>query len=168
MCPLLHGVRRAALHPNTVQLGFPALVRGIMGGSGEREGLFLRMTACVFVWPTPCVCQVQSQCWIIFLDVSLLNNFEVHFYKGIHIFKRTQLFFLFACECVCMYCFLSRGHPLRGHCVYIGSIVTMCVHSSGYFLGNDLTNRSTADLISIFSAAALDDKVSQLNIWRSR
>lgn len=60
--------------------------------------------------------------------------------------------FLFACKCVCMYCFCGGGHPLRGHCVNMGSIVSICalsLHSSGYFRGNYLTNRSTADLIAV-------------------
>lgn len=51
LCPLLRGVRRAGLHPNALQLGFMALQCGIMGElcrPGERAGLFLGMTACVF------------------------------------------------------------------------------------------------------------------------
>ena len=31
-CPLLHGVGRALLHPDAVQLGFRASLLGIMGG----------------------------------------------------------------------------------------------------------------------------------------
>lgn len=59
---------------------------------------------------------------------------------------------LFVCMwvCVCVLV-LPRVHQLRVICVCIGSIVAMCVlslHSSVYFRGNDLTNRSTADLIS--------------------
>lgn len=49
--------------------------------------------------------------------------------------------------CVC----LSLWSPPTLCDVCIGSIVTMCVlslHSSVYFRGNDLTNRSTADVIS--------------------
>lgn len=51
LCPLLRGVRRAGPHPNAAQLGFTVLECGIMGGlcrPGERAGLFLGMTACVF------------------------------------------------------------------------------------------------------------------------
>lgn len=51
LCPLLRGVRRAGPHPNAAQLGCTLLKRGIMGElcrPGERAGLFLGMTACVF------------------------------------------------------------------------------------------------------------------------
>lgn len=100
LCPLLRGVRRAGPHPNAAQLGFTVLECGIMGGlcrPGERAGLFLGMTACVFgprlsvksnltasltlAVPFRCLKHTSGTCTAVFYSLGYVYVTLAHVYR---------------------------------------------------------------------------------------
>lgn len=164
MCPLPCGVRRAQLVSSTVQLGFPALVRGIMGGlrcadqEKERDcsSGWLRACVCVCLFGRRHASVKSSPNARLFL---LLKTFKI-FLRSAHLSHTAVV--LFACKCVHIPLLSHSRAPTEGSCVYIDSIVTMCalsLHSSGFYW--EMTSQTGALLIW-----DLFPRLLQLNIWR--
>lgn len=156
MRPLPCGVRRAQLGSNAVQLGFPALVRGIMGGlrCADQETERDCSSGCV------CVCLFGRRHASVKSSPNarlffLLKTLQI-FLRSAHLPRTTVV--LFACKCVRIPLLSQSRAPTEGSlCVHRLYCYHVCPQPPQFrlLLGNDLTNRSAADLRSISVAGAI-------------
>lgn len=74
-----------------------------------------------------CVCLAHAMC--LSSPISVPDYFTWSFlikHISSPFLKAYTTVFLFSRKCVCMYCALGRGHPLRGHCKYRLYCYHMC------------------------------------------
>lgn len=114
----------------------------------RKRGLFFRMTCACVAGPRKAPVRSSFKAKFSFLEIPHWTCSV-----SIQIQACTSVLYVHTTKPLCAYeCVLLFSPPaVQPLCVCMGSIVTMCVlslHSSVYFRGNDLTNRSTGDLIS--------------------